>query len=126
MLTATARKTLDARHREWAASKAEGRTRESGFRYDDGLDDAPADPYVAKVLNSVNQLGALLSDLKADTVSVLGAAQSDATKAELRAQTDAAQRLGIYGAPSFTTADGELFWGNDRLERALSWAKHGR
>jgi len=21
------------------------------------------------------------------------------------------------------TADGELFWGNDRLERALTWAK---
>ena len=30
-----------------------------------------------------------------------------------------AQRLGVFGAPSFTTADGELFWGNDRLERAL-------
>ena len=38
-------------------------------------------------------------------------------------QTEEAQRLGLFGAPSFTTADGELFWGNDRLEQALAWAK---
>ena len=47
-------------------------------------------------------------------------------KARLRAQTEEAQRLGLFGAPSFTTADGELFWGNDRLEAALRWAKRGR
>jgi 2-hydroxychromene-2-carboxylate isomerase len=41
---------------------------------------------------------------------------------QLRAQTEEAQRLGIFGAPSFVTADGELFWGNDRLEAALDWA----
>ena len=53
----------------------------------------------------------------------LAAAQSDAIKTQLRAQTEEAQRLGVFGAPSFTTADGELFWGNDRLEPALRWAK---
>ena len=52
--------------------------------------------------------------------------QSDAIKARLRAQTEEAQRLGLFGAPSFTTADGELFWGNDRLEPALRWAKRAR
>ena len=52
----------------------------------------------------------------------LAAAQSDASKARLRMQTDEAQRLGVFGAPSFTTADGELFWGNYRLEAALRWA----
>ena len=31
--------------------------------------------------------------------------------------------LGVFGAPTFIAADGELFWGNDRLERALLWAK---
>jgi 2-hydroxychromene-2-carboxylate isomerase len=35
------------------------------------------------------------------------------------------QRLGIFGAPTFITTNGELFWGNDRLERALAWAKSG-
>ena len=53
----------------------------------------------------------------------LAAAQSDAGKARLREQTAQAERLGLFGAPSFTTADGELFWGNDRLEQALRWAK---
>jgi 2-hydroxychromene-2-carboxylate isomerase len=57
---------------------------------------------------------------------VLAAAQSDGNKARLRAQTEDAQRRGVFGAPTFTTADGELFWGNDRLERALVWAVQGR
>jgi len=43
-------------------------------------------------------------------------------KAQLKAQTADAQAAGIFGAPSFVTADGEVFWGNDRLEDALDWA----
>jgi 2-hydroxychromene-2-carboxylate isomerase len=58
-----------------------------------------------------------------DPEPALAAAQSDAIKMRLRTQTEEAQRLGVFGAPSFTTADGELFWGNDRLEPALRWAK---
>jgi 2-hydroxychromene-2-carboxylate isomerase len=57
---------------------------------------------------------------------VLEAARTDKTKTNLRAQTEEAQRLGIFGAPSFMTEDGELFWGNDRLERALAWGKSVR
>jgi 2-hydroxychromene-2-carboxylate isomerase len=53
----------------------------------------------------------------------LAAATSDDNKLSLRAQTEQAQRLGVFGAPAFIAADGELFWGNDRLERALLWAK---
>jgi len=71
-------------------------------------------------------LGDILTQLELDAAPVFDAAGSEANKSALRAQTEAAQRLGIYGAPSFTTADGELFWGNDRLERALAWAKDGR
>src|SRR5712691_41203 len=65
----------------------------------------------------------VLAGLKMESEPVLAAARSDAIKAQLRAQTEAAERLGIFGAPSFTTADGELFWGNDRLEQALRWAR---
>ena len=68
-------------------------------------------------------VGDILAGLKLDPDGALAAAQSDAIKRRLRAQTDEAQRLGVFGAPSFTTADGELFWGNDRLEPALRWAK---
>jgi 2-hydroxychromene-2-carboxylate isomerase len=67
-------------------------------------------------------LTAILSGLGIDARAALDAAQSDDNKLRLRVQTEEAQQLGIFGAPSFTTEDGELFWGNDRLEQALAWA----
>jgi 2-hydroxychromene-2-carboxylate isomerase len=67
----------------------------------------------------------ILSGLNIDGERVLATAQSDKIKSQLRAQTGEAERLGVFGAPSFITTDGELFWGNDRLERALRWAKQG-
>ena len=70
-------------------------------------------------------LSDILARLNVEPEPVLDAARTDTNKARLRAQTEEAQRLGIFGAPSFMTADGELFWGNDRLERALAWAKNG-
>lgn len=54
---------------------------------------------------------------------ILAEAEAPANKERLRAETAAAQRLGLFGAPSFVTADGELFWGNDRLEMALDHAR---
>lgn len=71
-------------------------------------------------------IGAVLSGLGVDPAPVLGAAQSAEIKTRLREQTEEAQRLGLFGAPSFMTADGELFWGNDRLEQALRWAKRAQ
>ncbi|MBY6056296.1 2-hydroxychromene-2-carboxylate isomerase [Leisingera daeponensis] len=44
-----------------------------------------------------------------------------AIKSALRAQTDEAIAMGIFGAPSFTSG-AELFWGDDRLEQALDHA----
>ena len=70
-------------------------------------------------------VGEILRGLDVDPGPVLEAAQSDDTKAALRRQIAEAERLGVFGAPSFITADGELFWGNDRLERALVWAQRG-
>ena len=57
-----------------------------------------------------------------DVEAVLARAEAQEMKALLRANTEAAMEAGIYGAPSFTVGD-ELFWGNDRLENALAWAK---
>jgi 2-hydroxychromene-2-carboxylate isomerase len=65
----------------------------------------------------------ILTSLSADAAAALEAAQTPAIKDRLRAETAKAQELDIFGAPSFHTADGELFWGNDRLEAALTWAK---
>jgi len=67
-------------------------------------------------------LADILKSLGQDSTRVLAQAQSDEIKTALRAQTEEAQALGIFGAPSFVAADGELFWGNDRLEASLDWA----
>jgi 2-hydroxychromene-2-carboxylate isomerase len=68
------------------------------------------------IADIVNSLGRNPDD-------IIEQSRMDANKDALRAQTEEAQRLGVFGAPSFVTADGELFWGNDRLEAALTWAK---
>ncbi|HET9618115.1 MAG TPA: 2-hydroxychromene-2-carboxylate isomerase [Pseudolabrys sp.] len=68
-------------------------------------------------------VAAVLSAVGRDAASVIELAQADANKLALRKNTEEAQALGIFGAPSFVTADGELFWGNDRLEAALDWAR---
>ncbi|MCV2882665.1 2-hydroxychromene-2-carboxylate isomerase [Actibacterium sp. XHP0104] len=42
-------------------------------------------------------------------------------KTALRAQTEEAMRIGLFGAPSFVSG-AEVFWGDDRLEQAMAWA----
>ena len=77
-------------------------------------------------IDDAGAIGEVLAGLQIDPQPVLAAARSEANKARLRAQTEEAQQRGLFGAPSFTTADGELFWGNDRLEAALRWASRQR
>jgi len=67
-------------------------------------------------------LRAILEGLGVDADAALAAANMPATKEALRAQTEEAKARGLFGAPSLTVGD-ELFWGNDRLEAALAWAK---
>jgi len=77
-------------------------------------------------IDEAETIRAILADLKVDPDKAMAMAQTDDIKDKLRAQTAEAQRLDIFGAPTFTTPDGELFWGNDRLENAIAWAKRGR
>lgn len=67
-------------------------------------------------------IAGLLLDIGADAKAVLAAADSIEVKIGLRAAVAEAETLGIFGAPSFVTEDGELYWGNDRLEDAVEWA----
>jgi 2-hydroxychromene-2-carboxylate isomerase len=76
-------------------------------------------------IDDTDAIAQILARLEIAPELVLKAALSEDNKARLRDQTDEAARRGIFGAPTFITADGELFWGNDRLERALLWAKQG-
>ena len=55
--------------------------------------------------------------------SVIDLSRSPDTKTKVRAATERAMSLGIFGAPSFVVGS-ELFWGNERLETAVAWARH--
>jgi 2-hydroxychromene-2-carboxylate isomerase len=68
-------------------------------------------------------LADILERAGAPAAAILIHAGSEPVKLKLRAETERAAALGIFGAPSFVVADGELFWGNDRLDMALAWAK---
>lgn len=63
-----------------------------------------------------------LRELVDDPHAVLAAAETQEVKEALRAQTAKARALGIFGAPTFIV-DGEMFWGDDRLEDALDYAR---
>lgn len=67
-------------------------------------------------------LKAILTGLNLDADDCAAQIQEQDLKDRLKAQTERAQELGVFGAPSFVVGD-ELFWGNDRLEQALDWAR---
>jgi 2-hydroxychromene-2-carboxylate isomerase len=77
--------------------------------FQDDLDISDAS-VVARCLAAVGQ----------NATEVLALAQTAESKAKLRAQTDEAIKLGIFGAP-FVMVGREPFWGNDRLEQAIAW-----
>ena len=52
----------------------------------------------------------------------VGRALAPGVKAQLRANTDEAVRLGMFGAPNFIVGE-ELFFGQDRLDDAIAWAR---
>lgn len=47
---------------------------------------------------------------------------SAAIKERLRIETATATAAGVFGAPTFVV-DGELFWGDDRLDEAMAWRR---
>jgi 2-hydroxychromene-2-carboxylate isomerase len=86
---------------------------QSVFRANFGDDRDIGDPEV---------LATLLDDNGLVGREVIAGADSSEWKPRLREQTERAERLGIFGAPSFVVGS-ELFWGSDRLEHALEFAQ---
>ncbi|NRP70656.1 2-hydroxychromene-2-carboxylate isomerase [Ensifer psoraleae] len=73
-------------------------------------DPAGSEPNLSSSIREVGQ----------DPARVLKQANSGAVADALDAATREAKEIGIFGSPSFV-ADGELFWGHDRLEDAIEW-----
>ncbi len=65
-------------------------------------------------------LGAL-DGLVANPAALIKRAVTAKNKKALVDRGVEAERKGIFGAPTFITPDGELFWGDDRLEQAIEW-----
>ncbi len=65
-------------------------------------------------------LAELLAKLGFDVAPTIARSNQAETKERLRAVTAEAETRGIFGAPTFVAHDGELFWGDDRLEAALA------
>jgi 2-hydroxychromene-2-carboxylate isomerase len=74
-----------------------------------------------RAIDAHTTIGALIAELGVAREPLLALAVADANKAALKTQTARAMELGLPGAPCLTTADGEVFWGNDRLEQGLEW-----
>jgi len=66
-----------------------------------------------------------LREIGQDPARMIDAATSPAIEAALATETEVAKNLGVFGAPSFVVGD-EVFWGDDRLDDAVSWARSGR
>jgi 2-hydroxychromene-2-carboxylate isomerase len=66
-----------------------------------------------------------LRDIGQEPQSVLALANATDTTAALIAETEVAKKLGIFGSPTFVVGR-ELLWGDDRLDDAISWHRHGR
>ena len=74
---------------------------------------APGDP---------NALQKQLESLGKDPQAVLEQADSPAIRTRYDEQTQRALELGVFGSPTFVAGD-EVFWGDDRMEDAIEWAK---
>ena len=72
-------------------------------------------------IDNAEAVGEVLAELGLDAGAIVALALTQDNKLRLRRQTQQAQALKLFGAPSFISG-GELFWGNDRLEDALAHA----
>ena len=69
-------------------------------------------------------LGDSLRELGQDPERVLALSGGREIGAAYEAAIAEARSLGIFGSPTFVV-DGELFWGDDRLDDAIAWHRHG-
>jgi 2-hydroxychromene-2-carboxylate isomerase len=68
-----------------------------------------------------NHIERVLTSLDKPAASIIARAKSADGDLLLQQATEAARKLGIFGAPTFAIGQ-EIFWGDDRLEDALDFA----
>ena len=73
-------------------------------------------------MGSPSNVEASLKETGQDQTRVLDLLGGVEIQQRWEAETDQARRHGIFGSPTFVV-DGELFWGDDRLEDAVRWCR---
>ncbi len=69
-------------------------------------------------------LSRAISHAGQNPADVLQTANSPEIVDALRAETELCKAAGVFGSPSFLVDD-EVFWGDDRLDDAVSWRRYG-
>ena len=64
----------------------------------------------------------ICSELKLEKDKIILKANSDELEKEYLVNTDSARKNKIFGSPSFIV-NNEIFWGDDRMEDAITWSK---
>jgi len=67
-------------------------------------------------------LSEILQELKLNKDEVIAQAQSTEIENKYLENTEKAYSLGVFGSPTFIF-EGEVFWGDDRLEDCIKWVK---
>jgi 2-hydroxychromene-2-carboxylate isomerase len=70
-------------------------------------------------------LSRALREAGQDKDRILERARSEEIGARYLAATEEAKALGVFGSPSFVV-NGEVFWGDDRIDDAIRWSRAGR
>jgi len=72
-------------------------------------------------IHTVEAVTEVLEAMNLPAATIIEQAVSEDNKLRLRRQTDEARQRGVFGAPTFFV-DGEMYWGNDRMDDALEAA----
>ena len=70
------------------------------------------DPNISEICNELN----------IDKNKVIEKANSDKIEKKYLANTENARNNKVFGSPSFIVSN-EIFWGDDRMEDAITWSK---
>lgn len=63
-----------------------------------------------------------LREIGREPARVVASARTGRIEQRYKQVTDEARALGVFGSPTFVV-DGEVFWGDDRLDDAIDWFK---
>ena len=64
----------------------------------------------------------IFSELNLEKDNIINIANSEEINKEFLANTDRARKNKVFGSPSFIV-NSEIFWGDDRMEDAITWSK---